>query len=507
MNTLSRALQYLAMGWSILPIKQGEKIPAISTWTEFTKRKPTMSEVTQWFTQMPKANIAVICGEISGIICVDIDSGKGEPDLLNLELPPTLSSRTGGGGMHVIYKWRKGLVGAKVGIRKFVDIRSDNSYIVLPDSLHVSGNKYKWINEGDEITEAPKWLESDADQNPVKEPTDWDKFLSADNAIGLRNAKAAQVAGKIMFEMSSDMWNSMGVMMFRGWNEQYNKPKLSEKELSGVWESIKKTHIKNLKKSNKELPIPEDELSIDEQEEYIKKGYVKNKTQGSMLLASYIVKKYNIITVGEFERELFVYRDGIYKRAENEVIYPEIQRLVGNEVTKNAKTETFHKITDMTHHPREVFESADNRFIPLANGVYDLEDDVLLPHDPKYRFKFKSPVIYSADAKSPLTEALFEQILSPEQCLIIEEWLGYYFYRNYMFKKAIIFVGEGDTGKTTLLEVITFLLGRTNLSSVALQKMATDKFSAAHLYEKHGNLVDELSPRDISDTGAFKIAT
>jgi putative DNA primase/helicase len=37
--------------------------------------------------------------------------------------------------------------------------------------------------------------------------------------------------------------------------------------------------------------------------------------------------------------------------------------------------------------------------------------------------------------------------------------------------------------------------------------MSSDKFSAAHLYEKHGNLVDELSARDITDTGAFKMAT
>jgi putative DNA primase/helicase len=76
-----------------------------------------------------------------------------------------------------------------------------------------------------------------------------------------------------------------------------------------------------------------------------------------------------------------------------------------------------------------------------------------------------------------------------------------------MFKKAVIFVGSGDTGKTTLLEVVTHLLGRDNISSISLQKMTGDKFSAAHLYEKHGNLVDELSARDISDTGAFKMAT
>jgi putative DNA primase/helicase len=76
-----------------------------------------------------------------------------------------------------------------------------------------------------------------------------------------------------------------------------------------------------------------------------------------------------------------------------------------------------------------------------------------------------------------------------------------------MFKKAIIFVGDGDTGKTTLLEVIDYLVGKANISAVSLQKMTGDKFAAAHMFEKHGNLVDELSAKDISDTGNFKIAT
>lgn len=76
-----------------------------------------------------------------------------------------------------------------------------------------------------------------------------------------------------------------------------------------------------------------------------------------------------------------------------------------------------------------------------------------------------------------------------------------------MFKKAMIFVGEGDTGKTTLLQVITNLIGTKNISGIPLQKMATDKFAAAQMFEKHANIVDELDPRDIAGTGNFKIAT
>jgi P4 family phage/plasmid primase-like protien len=244
-----------------------------------------------------------------------------------------------------------------------------------------------------------------------------------------------------------------------------------------------------------------------DQEIEIVKVYLKNKKEGTYLLAKYIVKKYSIVTVGEKEREFFVYQDGYYKPAENTLIFPEIQRILEHNVDKNAKLETLHKIADMTAVSRDIFSETDLDYIPLKNGVFNYKTKELLPHDPKYRFLYQLPVIYDPKATCPKTEAFFDQVLTPEQRLTVEEWVGYCFLRNYMFKKAMIFVGEGDTGKTTLLEVLIHLLGKWNLSSISLQKMNTDKFSAAHLYGKHGNFVDELSARDVSDTGAFKMAT
>lgn len=248
-------------------------------------------------------------------------------------------------------------------------------------------------------------------------------------------------------------------------------------------------------------------LNKVEEEIEIKKNFVSNKTKGTYALAQYLTKKYDIITVGEAEREMYVYKNGIYFRAENELIYPEIQRILQEHTNKNSKTETFHKIADMTSHPRSIFTSAPLNIIPLANGVYDLEKDELLPHSPQYRFTYQFPIKYDKTADCPKTKAFLKQVLHEHQENIVQEWIGYYFYRLYQFKKAVIFVGEGDTGKTTLLETIVFLLGKNNISSISLQKMSSDKFSAAHLYEKHGNIVDELSAKDITDTGQFKIAT
>lgn len=244
-----------------------------------------------------------------------------------------------------------------------------------------------------------------------------------------------------------------------------------------------------------------------QQEQSLKSAYMVEKTRSTYALAEYLTKIHAIVTVGEKESEYYVYRNGMYAPAENEVIYPEVQRILQEQTTKQAKSETLHKIADMTRKPRSIFESASINLIPLRNGVYDMETKQLLPHSSNYYFTYQFPITYNEHATCEKTSAFLDQILTENQRATVEEWIGYYFYRLYSFKKAIIFVGEGDTGKTTLLEVITNLLGRDNISSISLQKLAGDKFSAANLYNRHGNIVDELSDKDITDTGHFKIAT
>jgi len=496
------ALKYLKQGWSIIPIKSGSKLPNIASWKEYQTRLPTEKEVIQWWTKNPKDNIALVCGEISGVIVVDIDPKSGGTTE-GLELPPTLSSRTGGGGTHLFYKWSPQVIGARVGVRAGIDIRSEASYVVVAPSLHASGNTYEWINEGEEMSDPPQWLYKTEE---VKEQTDWQKFFAENKDEGVRNMSASKLAGKILYEVSPALWDTLGYPLFSQWNKDHNKPVLMEKELKTIWGSIKSTHIKN--NPAPELPNGEEpNTENEEQEAMIVKEFLKNKTKGTYWIAKHLTNKFNIITVGEKEREMSVYRDGVYRRAENEIIYPEMQRILGEHITKNAKTETFHKIADMTSHPRSIFESAPLNFIPLANGVFDLNTKEILPHDSKYRFTFQFPIQYNPEATCSLTEEFLNTVLTPEQIPVVQEWLGYYFYRLYSHKKAIIFVGEGDTGKTTLLEVIINLIDKENISSVSLHKMSSDKFAAAHLYKKHGNIVDELSAQDVKDTGNFKIAT
>ena len=122
--------------------------------------------------------------------------------------------------------------------------------------------------------------------------------------------------------------------------------------------NITKEERETLKQAKYEVTVKDLPSNDNQEESQIRASFVKNRIKGTYDIAKYLTNKYSIITVGEKEREMFVYRDGKYFRAENEIIYPETQRILGEVITKSAKMETFHKIADMTSCNRDIFTSA-----------------------------------------------------------------------------------------------------------------------------------------------------
>ena len=107
-------------------------------------------------------------------------------------------------------------------------------------------------------------------------------------------------------------------------------------------------------------------------------------------------------------------------------------------------------------------------------------------------FFTKIPVAYKKDENCPQVKKFLSEILHENDIPIIQEWFGYCLYRSYFIKKAIIFVGEGDTGKTTLLRLKERFIGKDNVSGISLQKMTSDKFAPVQLFNRHVNIYDYL---------------
>lgn len=238
MNILEEALNYSKKGFSVIPVGENKK-PLIK-WKKYQNEKASEEQIQKWFEKFPKSNIGIVTGSISGIVVVDVEAGGDIKDL-----PPTVNARTGGGGWHYYYKHPGLEVKNSTRIRDLTDIRGDGGYIIAPPSLHKSGNNYEWSvspNEAD-FAELPAWV--------LEKPThkkDQDNLLNKTVSEGSRNTTAAKVAGKLLHDLSPELWESIGWVAFKNWNESQNKPPLEEKELRNIWESIKKYHVNDSQK-------------------------------------------------------------------------------------------------------------------------------------------------------------------------------------------------------------------------------------------------------------------
>lgn len=108
-------------------------------------------------------NAGIATGKPSNCFVIDVDGQEGENDLRVLEashgtLPNTLTVLTGR-GRHLYFQYpdaevinRSRIIGDKV------DVRGDGGYVLSPESNHVSGAVYKFVNPLESIEVAPDWL-------------------------------------------------------------------------------------------------------------------------------------------------------------------------------------------------------------------------------------------------------------------------------------------------------------------------------------------------------------
>ena len=138
------ALYYLRRGWSVVPVRRGEKIPAIP-WHQFQHRRATEAEIEDWFSDSTMG-AGIVTGAISNLTVADFDGELGastEQQILD-RLGAGPVALTGGGGCHRFFSHPGRKVPTRKGILPGMDIRGDGGFIVAPPSVHASGRQYSW---------------------------------------------------------------------------------------------------------------------------------------------------------------------------------------------------------------------------------------------------------------------------------------------------------------------------------------------------------------------------
>lgn len=139
---LDAAIQYGAMGWRVLPADG--KRPTLKAWPEKASRNPF--DARRWFQR--GCNIGIATGELSGIVVLDIDPRNGGADTLRKlqqelgPLPPTVKALSGGGGVHLVFKW---FAHAKSTSINGVDFLANGKMFIAAPSIHPdTGAVYEW---------------------------------------------------------------------------------------------------------------------------------------------------------------------------------------------------------------------------------------------------------------------------------------------------------------------------------------------------------------------------
>lgn len=139
------------------------KHPCIPNWKEYQARKPTPEEMARWKKRFPGCNWAVITGQVSGVVVLDVDGPEGAEAVKGKHLPLTWAVRTGK-GIHYYFKHPGFPVQNGVRVLPGVDVRGDGGYVVAPGSGHASGRRYEWVPgmNPDKLPDGPapcpKWL-------------------------------------------------------------------------------------------------------------------------------------------------------------------------------------------------------------------------------------------------------------------------------------------------------------------------------------------------------------
>ncbi len=164
------------------------KHPQLREWQ--TAATTDIGQIVDWWLEWPDANIAAVAGP-SEVLVVDIDDRNGGWDswdavLNNLGVaePTTLTTATGGGGAHFIFRYEQSSSAKKrQAVRPGIDLLAGASAFLLPGSDHWSGKRYAW-DEGRAPSEVA-----------LEKPPEWVLELLTDTDA---TSKVTGTTGKIM---------------------------------------------------------------------------------------------------------------------------------------------------------------------------------------------------------------------------------------------------------------------------------------------------------------------
>lgn len=382
-------------------------------------------------------------------ILIDIDDAEQSEILMNIVEEYQLDCRVycTSRGRHFLFKnhsitRNRTHVPLAVGLTADIKLGTRSSYEVIK----IDGEErfIEWdIEEGGTYQEVPKWL------FPVRTAVD---FLDMDAGDGRNQA----LFNYILTLTSNDF------------------------SVDDTRECIRILNRFVLKE-----PLSDDELEVILRDEAFQKPvFFCDKTFLFDRFATWLKNNENVVSISN---QLHIYQDGIYQ-----VGYKAIETAMINQIPNLKKTQR-REVLEYMELIADEKAQADARYIAFRNGVLDIVTGQMQPFSLDLVITNQIPWDYNPEAYSELADDTLNKLACGDQPIraLLEECIGYCFYRRNELGKAFILTGDKSNGKSTFLDCVKAILGDGNISALDLKELG-DRFSTSMMFGKLANIGDDI---------------
>ncbi|QKY20745.1 hypothetical protein B4589_010270 [Halolamina sp. CBA1230] len=148
--------------------------------------------------------------------------------------------------------------------------------------------------------------------------------------------------------------------------------------------------------------------------------------------------------------------------------------------------------------------------LAVENGLLDLEaaatnaPDALRPLEPEDYALTRLPVEYDPEATATEWEETIREVVESDKVRLFQEYVGYTLHRGEMpFNRALLLVGDGANGKSTVLNTVRAMLGGGNTRSKAIHDLSEPNHTA-DLHGAIANIHADLSEGALSSKGVAR---
>lgn len=401
----------------------------------------------------------------NGIILIDVDDEKQSETLMDIVEALQLNCRVyqTTRGKHFYFKnttVKKNYTGTKLacGLNADIKLGSKNSYAIL--KFDNKERFIEWEEINNTLDELPAFL------LPIKSDIN---FLNMENGDGRNQTLFNYILTLQKYNLTKEEIKTT----LRIINKFILKDKLDDRELETIIrdESFPTNNTNNFFNAKGQFQFDE--------------------------FAKFLMNEYKIIKING---QLHIFKDGVYTYG-----YDEIQAEMINHISNLNKQKRSEVMSYLDLLIRNDTKTSSAEWIAFKNGIYNIETEEFKEFSSDIIITNKINYNYVPNAYSEIADKTLNKLACQNEQIraLLEETIGYCFYRRNELRKSFLMTGEARGGKSSYLNMITQLIGGENTCALDLKELG-DRFKTAEIFGKLAVIGDDIGDEFIPNPAIFK---